>query len=75
MRENFVYAALVLVVCGGVYLVTQGMNLMNQPSDMKVAGGVALIVLVLISIPGSYEMDLAPQDDATQPTESIGEKK
>ena len=51
MRESFVYAALVLVVCGGIYLITQGMNLLNQPSDMKVAGGVALIVLVFVLFP------------------------
>ena len=47
MRERFVYAALVLVVCGAIYLVTQGMNLINQPSDLKVAGGIGLIILVL----------------------------
>jgi hypothetical protein len=55
MRENFVYAALVLVICGGIYLVTQGMNLMNQPSDVKVAGGVALIVLVLVLFPAAMK--------------------
>jgi hypothetical protein len=55
MRENFVYAALVLVVCGGIYLVTQGMNLMNQPSDAKVACGVALIVLVLVLFPAAMK--------------------
>jgi hypothetical protein len=51
MREHFVYAALVLVICGAIYLVTQGMNLMNQPSDLKVAGGVALIVAVVVLFP------------------------
>jgi hypothetical protein len=51
MREHFVYAALVLVICGAIYLVTQGMNLMNQPSDLKVAGGVALIVAVCVLFP------------------------
>jgi flagellar biosynthesis protein FliP len=51
MREQFVYAALVLVICGAIYLVTQGMNLMNQPSDLKVAGGAALIVSVFVLFP------------------------
>jgi len=48
MRESFVYAALVLVVFGALYLVTQGMNLMNQPSDLKLAGGIGLIVVVIV---------------------------
>ena len=53
MRESFVYAALVLVFCGAIYLVTQGMNLINQPSDMKVAGGVELIVVVFVLFPAA----------------------
>jgi hypothetical protein len=53
MRESFVYAALVLVICGGIYLVTQGMNLLNQPSDLKVAGGVTLIILVFVLFPAA----------------------
>jgi hypothetical protein len=53
MRESFVYAALVLVFCGAIYLVTQGMNLINQPSDMKVAGGVGLIVVVFVLFPAA----------------------
>jgi len=55
MRESFVYATLVLVVCGAVYLVTQGMNLLNQPSDLKVAGGVGLIAVVLILFPAAMK--------------------
>ncbi|HEV3220748.1 MAG TPA: hypothetical protein VGZ48_13340 [Candidatus Acidoferrales bacterium] len=53
MRERFVYAALVLVFFGAIYLVTQGMNLINQPSDMKVAGGVGLIVAVVLLFPAA----------------------
>jgi uncharacterized membrane protein len=53
MRERFVYAALVLVVCGAIYLVTQGMNLINQPSDLKVAGGIGLIILVIVLFPAA----------------------
>jgi len=55
MRERFVYAALVLVVCGAIYLVTQGLNLINQPSDLKVAGGVGLIVLVFVLFPAALK--------------------
>jgi len=55
MRERFVYAALVLVVCGAIYLVTQGLNLINQPSDLKVAGGVALIVAVIVLFPAALK--------------------
>jgi len=51
MREKFVYAALFLVFCGAIYLVTMGMNLINQPSDLRVAGGVGLIVVVLLLLP------------------------
>jgi uncharacterized membrane protein YhaH (DUF805 family) len=53
MREKFVYAALVLVICGAIYLVTQGMNLLNQPSDLKVAVGVGLIVAVILLFPAA----------------------
>lgn len=53
MREKFVYAALVLVFCGAIYLVTQGMNLINQPSDIKVAGGIGLIVAVVLLFPAA----------------------
>jgi hypothetical protein len=55
MRESFVYAALVLVICGAIYLVTQGMNLLNQPSDLKVAGGVGLIAVVIILFPAAMK--------------------
>ena len=55
MRESFVYAALVLVICGAVYLVTQGMNLMNQPSDLKVASGVGLILAVILLFPAAMK--------------------
>jgi hypothetical protein len=48
MRESFVYAALVLVFCGAIYLITFGLDLLNQPSDMKVAAGIALIVVVVV---------------------------
>ena len=34
MRESFVYAALLLMICGGIYLVTQGI-----PSEHMVARG------------------------------------
>jgi len=44
---------LVLVVCGAIYLVTQGMNLINQPSDLKVAGGIGLIILVIVLFPAA----------------------
>jgi membrane-bound metal-dependent hydrolase YbcI (DUF457 family) len=53
MREGFVYAALFLVICGAVYLVTQELNLLNQPSDLKVAGGVGLIVVVVVLFPAA----------------------
>jgi hypothetical protein len=53
MREKFVYAALVLVFCGAIYLVTQGMNLINQPSDAKVTGGIGLIVAVVLLFPAA----------------------
>jgi len=53
MRESFVYAALALVCLGAIYLVTQGMNLINQPSDMKVAGGIGLIVIVFLLFPAA----------------------
>ena len=55
MREGFVYAALFLVICGAVYLVTQGLNLLNQPSDLKVVGGVGLIVLVVVLFPAAMK--------------------
>src|ERR1700689_1101093 len=55
MRERFVYAALVLVICGAIYLVTQGMNLIYQPSNAKVAAGVGLIVLVLVLFPAAMK--------------------
>jgi uncharacterized membrane protein YhaH (DUF805 family) len=55
MREKFVYAALALVICGAIYLVTQGMNLLNQPSDLKVAGGVGLIVAVILLFPAAMK--------------------
>jgi hypothetical protein len=55
MRERFVYAALVLVVFGAIYLVTQGLNLINQPSDLKVAGGVGLIVVVIVLFPAAMK--------------------
>ena len=53
MRESFVYAALLLVICGGIYLVTQGMNLINEPSDLKVASGIGLIVVVIVLFPAA----------------------
>lgn len=53
MRESFVYAALLLVICGGIYLVTQGMNLINEPSDLRVAGGIGLILVVIILFPAA----------------------
>jgi uncharacterized membrane protein YhaH (DUF805 family) len=53
MRERFVYAALVLVICGAIYLITQGMNLINQPSNLKVAGGIGLIVAVFVLFPAA----------------------
>jgi hypothetical protein len=53
MREGFVYAALVLVIFGAIYLVTQGLNLVNQPSDLKVAGGIGLIVVVILLFPAA----------------------
>jgi membrane-bound metal-dependent hydrolase YbcI (DUF457 family) len=55
MRESFVYAALFLAICGGIYLVTQGLNLINQPSDLKVAGGVGLIILVIVLFPAAMK--------------------
>jgi hypothetical protein len=55
MRERFAYAALVLVICGVVYLVTQGLNLINQPSNLKVAGGVGLIVVVIVLFPAALK--------------------
>lgn len=53
MREGFVYAALVLVICGAIYLITQGLNLINQPSDLKVAEGIGLIVAVIFLFPAA----------------------
>jgi hypothetical protein len=53
MRDSFVYAALVLVCCGAIYLVTQGMDLINQPSDAKVAGGIGLILVVVVLFPAA----------------------
>jgi hypothetical protein len=53
MRERFVYAALVLVICGAIYLITQGMNLINQPSNLKVAGGIGLIIAVFVLFPAA----------------------
>jgi hypothetical protein len=55
MRERFVYAALILVICGAIYLVTKGLNLLNQPSDLKVAEGVALIVAVVVLFPAAMK--------------------
>jgi hypothetical protein len=55
MREGFVYAALVLVIFGAIYLVTQGLNLINQPSDLKVAGGIGLIVVVILLFPAAMK--------------------
>lgn len=53
MRDSFVYAALILVICGAVYLGTQALNLLNQPSDLKVAAGVGLIVVVVVLFPAA----------------------
>jgi hypothetical protein len=53
MKESFVYAALVLVLLGAIYLVTQGMDLINQPSDTMVAAGIGLIVLVVVLFPAA----------------------
>jgi protein-S-isoprenylcysteine O-methyltransferase Ste14 len=53
MRDRFVYAALLLVICGAVYLVTAAMNLLNQPSDWKVAGGVGLLIAVIVLFPAA----------------------
>ena len=53
MRERFVYAALILVICGTIYLGTKGLNLLNQPSDLKVAEGVGVIVAVLLLFPAA----------------------
>jgi hypothetical protein len=55
MRERFVYAALVLVIFGAIYLVTQALDLINQPSDLKVAGGVGLIVAVIVLFPAAMK--------------------
>ena len=44
---------LAMVCLGAIYLVTQGMDLINEPSDMKVAGGVVLIVLVVVLFPAA----------------------
>ena len=55
MRERFVYAALVLVVCGAIYLGTKGLNLLNQPSDMKVAGGIAVLILLIVLFPAAIK--------------------
>jgi hypothetical protein len=51
MRDSFVYAVLLMVVCGGIYLVTEAMDLINQPSDLKVAGGIGVIIVVLVLFP------------------------
>ena len=53
MRESFVYAVLLMVVCGGIYLVTEAMDLINEPSDLKVAGGVGVIIVVLVLFPAA----------------------
>ena len=53
MRDSFVYAALLLVICGAVYLVTEAMNLLNQPSDWKVAGGIGLLIAVVVLFPAA----------------------
>ena len=55
MREKFVYAALILVICGAIYLVTKGLDLLNQPSDLKVAGGVGVIVAVVLLFPAAIK--------------------
>jgi hypothetical protein len=55
MRERFVYAALILVICGAIYIVTQALNLINQPSDLKVAAGVGLIVVVIVLFPAAMK--------------------
>lgn len=47
------YAVLAMVCLGAIYLVTQGMDLINQPSDMKVAEGIGLIVLVVVLFPAA----------------------
>jgi hypothetical protein len=53
MRESFVYAVLAMVCLGAIYLVTQGMDLINQPSDTMVAAGIGLIVLVVVLFPAA----------------------
>lgn len=53
MRESFVYAVLAMVCLGAIYLVTQGMDLINEPSDVKVASGIGLIVVVIVLFPAA----------------------
>ncbi len=53
MRDSFVYAVLLMVICGGIYLVTEAMDLINEPSDLKVAGGVGVIIVVLVLFPAA----------------------
>jgi hypothetical protein len=53
MRESFVYAVLLMVICGGIYLVTEALDLINEPSDLKVAGGIGVIIVVLVLFPAA----------------------
>jgi hypothetical protein len=75
MRERFVYAALVLVICGAIYLVTQGMNLLNQPSDLKVAGGIGLIVAVIVLFPAAIRWIWHHKTTPHSQLHSMGEKR
>ena len=75
MRKSFVYMALVAVICAGIYLLTQAMNLLNQPSDFKVASGVGLIVVVIVFFPAGMRWIWHRRTKPHGQLKSIGEKR
>jgi hypothetical protein len=54
MRARFFYSAAILIVFGAIYLITKAFNLLNRPSDSAVAGGVSIILAVVILVPSAF---------------------
>jgi len=75
MRKSFVYMALVAVICAGIYLLTEAMNLLNQPSDWKVASGVGLIVVVIVFFPPAMRWIWHRRTRPYGQLKSIGERR
>ena len=54
MKAGFFYSAAILIFFGAMYLVTKALNLLNKPSDSAVAGGILIILAVVILVPSAF---------------------